>query len=122
MKVKLRELIQAQALSGQLRQAKPEDMKLRYRVARNLRLIEQELRTYDELRTKLLEELGAEFDHERQEYGLGEKRLEFERRNRQLLEEEVELDLHSLTLEQVEALDLDIGTIAALSCMVGELE
>lgn len=119
MNLKINEILAIAVVAHELRQAKPPDVKLRYRLARNLRLIEQELRHYEDMRQELLQEHGAMLDEGKGEYTLPDKRS-FEKAHRELLDTDVDVELHPLTLEQVEMLDLSVGAIAALGELISE--
>jgi hypothetical protein len=122
MKLTLSKLVQGAEALGRLSKEKVSG-KLAYRMSRDLRLINQELTTHNEARTKLLEQYGTAGAQSPQgvQYSFenGNAELFFADMN-ELEATEIELDIHPLTETDIENIQCTAEDLLVLEWMIEE--
>lgn len=119
MKVKLRQLVNSsQALSRLM--AQPMHAVVAFSLSRIARLIEPELKAYDESRVKLLKEYGepTEADPTRYEFQSPEKAQSFADELNALLEQEVEGEFKPMTLESLAKAEISAADVLLLDWLI----
>jgi hypothetical protein len=117
MKVKLNQLVNS---ADSLRRISTERVsgRLAYRIGRNMRLIDQEIVTYNEARIKLLEQYGKLNDSKTQyifDNGDAEK---FNSDLVSLLQTEIELDIHPLVPDDVDSFSCTSADLMQIDWMI----
>lgn len=131
--MKLFELINAQGVLVELNNCKSLSAVTAYRISKNIKLFENELKLYEEQRMKMLKDLADKDEQgepivKEKENGQTEYVLSEENRNKlaeelsNLLNEEVDADFKKIELEQLNNVCLSPAQIGLISFMIDEGE
>lgn len=128
MKLKLIKLLNAQEGLQALANTKGLSSVVAYRIAKNVKALDEELNTYEETRKKLVEE-KANKDEEGKpiikddKYDLTNKALkEVNKELNALLEEEVDIDIKELSLIDIDKAGLSALELSSIDFMIREEE
>ena len=121
MKLKLSQLVLS-APALQRLNAQPVKARIAFTLGKISRLIDPELKAYDEARVKLLKELGIVSDADPQRYELGDNAEKFVAELNDLLAQEVEIDFRPVPFADIEKVEISAADVLALDWLITDGE
>lgn len=128
--MKLLEIINSQSTLAELNNCKGLSSVTAYRIAKNIKLVNEELKVYNDQRIKLLENLAnkdedgkpiIKAENGTQEYDLtDENKLKLQEEVNKLLEEEINMDIKKVSLEQLDGAGLSPAQLSTIEYMLEE--
>ena len=128
--MKLLDIINSQATLSELNNYKGLSSVTAYRIAKNIKLVNEELKVYNEQRIKLLEKLANKDEDDKpiineengmQEYVLtDENKVKLQEEIDKLLAEEVNIDIKKVSLEQLDRAGLSPAQLSTIEYMIEE--
>lgn len=115
--MKLSQLVNSAAALRRLN-AQPVKARVAFHLGKISRLIEPELKTYDEARVKLLKELGTVNPDDPQRYELGENAPKFVEEINELLAQEVEIFFRPVPFADIEHTEISVSDLLALDWLI----
>ena len=122
MSLKLSQLVSAAPALLRL-SAQPVKARIAFHLSKVMRLVEPELKAYDEARIKLLKELGKpKADHPEQYEFLDGNAEKFVMELNELLAQEVALEFKPLPFADIEQLEISASDVIALDWLIANAE
>lgn len=128
--MKLLEIINSQSTLAELNNCKGLSSVTAYRIAKNIKVIDEELKVYNDQRVKLLEELANKDEEGKpiikeengmKEYDLSkENKVKLQEEIDKLLDEEVNIDIKKVSLEQLDRAGLSPAQLSTIEYMIEE--
>lgn len=128
--MKLLDILNSQSTLTELNNCKGLSSVTAYRIAKNIKLVNEELKVYNDQRIKLLENLAnkdkdgkpiIKEDDGMQEYDLtDENKLKLQEEVNKLLEEEINMDIKKVSLEQLDGAGLSPAQLSTIEYMLEE--
>lgn len=117
--MKILDLLEAQPVMQRLVSQKM-PAKLAYAIAKNIKLVNDELEIFDSTRVKLLAE-NWEIDENTQQYKIpDEDKPKWKKMYDELISEEVKLDIYMIDASMLEGLEMTPGEVLAIGWMLRE--
>lgn len=128
--MKLLDILNSQSTLAELNNCKGLSSVTAYRIAKNIKLVNEELKVYNDQRIKLLENLAnkdkdgkpiIKAENGTQEYDLtDENKLKLQEEVNKLLEEEINMDIKKVSLEQLDGAGLSPAQLSTIEYMLEE--
>lgn len=128
--MKLLDILNSQSTLAELNNCKGLSSVTAYRIAKNIKLVNEELKVYNDQRIKLLENLAnkdedgkpiIKEDDGMQEYDLSrENKTKLQEEVNKLLEEEINMDIKKVSLEQLDGAGLSPAQLSTIEYMLEE--
>lgn len=128
--MKLLDILNSQSTLTDLNYCKGLSSVTAYRIAKNIKLVNEELKVYNDQRIKLLENLAnkdedgkpiIKAENGTQEYDLtDENKLKLQEEVNKLLEEEINMDIKKVSLEQLDGAGLSPAQLSTIEYMLEE--
>lgn len=128
--MKLLDILNSQSTLAELNNCKGLSSVTAYRIAKNIKLVNEELKVYNDQRIKLLENLAnkdedgkpiIKEDDGMQEYDLSrENKIKLQEEVNKLLEEEINMDIKKVSLEQLDGAGLSPAQLSTIEYMLEE--
>ncbi len=128
--MKLLDILNSQSTLAELNNCKGLSSVTAYRIAKNIKLVNEELKVYNDQRIKLLENLAnkdedgkpiIKEDDGMQEYDLSrENKIKLQEEVNKLLEEEINMDIKKVSLEQLDRAGLSPAQLSTIEYMLEE--
>nr|DAN43548.1 MAG TPA: Protein of unknown function (DUF1617) [Caudoviricetes sp.] len=126
--MKLLDILNSQSTLAELNNCKGLSSVTAYRIAKNIKLVNEELKDYNEQRIKLLEELANKDEDDKpiineengmQEYELtDENKVKLQEEIDKLLDEEINIDIKKVSLEQLDRAGLSPAQLSTIEFMI----
>lgn len=126
--MKLIDIMNSQSTLSELNNCKGLSSVTAYRIAKNIKLVNEELKDYNEQRIKLLEELANKDEDDKpiineengmQEYELtDENKVKLQEEIDKLLDEEINIDIKKVSLEQLDRAGLSPAQLSTIEFMI----